>query len=407
VLRGQRTSGAVANEIFRVLRDPVLLVWSLFVLTIPFYIFTSGLPQPGDILILPLVPLAIAKWNGQLASRLARPLRILALFTLWVVVVDWGWALALGNFGVFGSDTFLLFPVYYVYNSLVFLVICVLVQRRGPRVMWLTLHVVFLSVVVQVLASFFLHRAQTFRGAGFFNNPNQLGFFALVSASIIALGKRNIGFGTLKASIGMTLCLYLALVSASRAAVIGIGLLFVVTLIANPKRILVAALAVIALVSVGGPVAEAIDGAQQRLGTDRYPQYTFFEERGYDRILKNEEYWVFGAGEGATQRFAETTRIGNAEIHSSIGTLFFCYGVIGLGLFLAFLYRVIRGASLRTMIILAPTLSYTLAHQGLRSTSVWILFGMFVGIKHIQTAAAPSAATAPAGPIVAPRGLPA
>jgi hypothetical protein len=36
------------------------------------------------------------------------------------------------------------------------------------------------------------------------------------------------------------------------------------------------------------------------------------------------------------------------------------------------------------MVMLIPALSYTVAHQGLRSTSVWILFGVFVCIKHSQ-----------------------
>jgi len=406
-LRATWRAKGLARELARVTRDPVLLCWSLFVLTIPYYLVTSGLPQPGDALILPLVPLALASWNGRLDTRFVRPLRALFLFTAWVVIVDWGWALVLGNFGVFGSDTFLLFPLYYVYNTLVFLVICVLFQRHGTRLLWLTLHVVLLSVVVQLVASLLLHRAQTFRGAGFFNNPNQLGFFALVSASIIALGKREIGFGTLKASFGLIMCIYLALMSGSRAAVVGIGLLFALTMIVNPKRIAVASLVIVALMTIGGPVAEVIDGAEQRLSNDRYPQYSFFEERGYDRILANQEYWLLGAGEGGTQRFADTTRIGNAEIHSSAGTIFFCYGVVGVVLFVSFLFRVLQGAPIRTMIILAPTLSYTLAHQGLRSTSVWILFGMFVGFKLQRQGALPADRHAASAPIASPRISPA
>ena len=43
----------------------------------------------------------------------------LIAFTVWVILVDWGWAVLTGNFGLFGPDTFLLFPVYYVYNTLV------------------------------------------------------------------------------------------------------------------------------------------------------------------------------------------------------------------------------------------------------------------------------------------------
>jgi hypothetical protein len=243
------------------------------------------------------------------------------------------------------------------------------------------LNAVFASVVVRVTAALVLHRAIAFRGIGFFNNPNQLGFFAVVSGSIIALGKRKLGFGAGKAAIGLALCAYLALLSASRAGVIAIGILFALMIISNPKRLFAAVVVVVAVTSIGGPISEAIDGTQQRLTIDRYPQFSFFEERGYDRILRNKEYLLIGAGEGDVDRFADSTRIGAAEIHSSIGTLFFCYGIIGVSLFVVFLWRVVRGAAVRATFMLAPTLAYTIAHQGLRSTSLWILFGVFVAMK--------------------------
>ena len=249
-VRVPRTLVAMLREVAPLLRDPALLVWSLFVLLIPFYVFSSGLPQPGDLLVIPLVVIALRPWTGRLARTARRPISALIAFTAWVIVVDWGWALILGNFGRFGPNTFLLFPVYYVYdNTLVFLIVCVLYQRYGALFVWLT----------------------------------------------------------------------------------------------------------------------------------------------------HKEYWLLGAGEGGTARFAETTIIGAIEIHSSAGTIFFSYGIVGVALMLVFLFRVAEGARLGTIALLTPALSYTVAHQGLRSTSVWILFGMFVCLKHLQRAgAAPSTAPLPA-----------
>jgi hypothetical protein len=387
-LKVPQTAASTVRELARVLRDPALAVWALFVLMTPFYVFKSGLPQPGDILLLPLLPLSLAGWRGRLAPQLARPTQALVRFTIWVVLVDWGWAVILGNFGLFGADTFLLFPVYYVYNTLVFLIVCVMTQRYGARFIWLTLSVVLASVLLQVIATFVVHRGvHGVRGVGFFNSPNQLGFFALVSASIIAIGGRQLGFGAIRTGTGLTLCLYLSLVSASRAAVFGIGILLVLTVISNPARIAVASLLLLALIAVGGPVSDAIEGTQQRMNDDRYPDRTFFQERGYDRIIAHKEYWLLGAGEGGTRRFAETTVSGAIEIHSSIGTIFFCYGIVGMGLFLAFLLRIVERSTIRSMLFLAPTLSYTVAHQGLRFTPVWVLLGIFCSIKYMQRAA--------------------
>jgi hypothetical protein len=396
-VRLPRTIIGVLVDGMNLIRQPVLLVWSLFVLLIPFYVLPSGLPQPGDVLAVPLVLIALRTWNGRLDRRSRRPLLALFAFTIWVVVVDWGWALLLGNFGLFGPDTFLLFPIYYIYNTLVFLVVCVLYQRYGKQFLWLTLNIVFLSVIAQTGAALVLHRGSSFRGVGFFNNPNQLGFFALVCASILTLGRRSLGFGSFKTSLALCMCFYLALLSASRAAVIGSGLLFMLTVVVNPRRLAVMAVVVLGLVAIGGPLSDAIDDTQQRLAERRYPQFNFFQERGYDRILANKEYWFLGAGEGGTGRFAESTLIGATEIHSSVGTLFFSYGIVGVALFLVFLYRVVQSAPLRTTIILLPSLSYTIAHQGLRATSVWILFAVFVCIKHMLRAA-----PAP----VAPQGAP-
>lgn len=390
------------HETARLLGDPRLGVWALFVFLLPFYVFSSGLPQPGDMLVIPLALLALRAWDGRLDRSARRPLSTLIAFTVWVIVVDWAWALIEGNFGLFGPDTFLLFPIYYVYNTLVFLIVCVLYRRYGQAFLWLTLNAVFATVLVQAAASLLLHREHAFRGAGFFNNPNQLGFFALVCASILALGKRGLGFGSIKTAIGLTTCSYLALVSASRAAVIGTGILFALTVIANPRRIVVVGLVVAGLAALGGPLSNALDETQQRFTANRYPQFSFLEERGYDRIFANKQYWLLGAGEGGTGRFVDTTLIGATEIHSSLGTIFFCYGVVGIGLFLAFLLRIVERASLRSMVMLIPALSYTVAHQGLRSTSVWILFGVFVCIKHSQRQPAAPPGARVAAPRIAP-----
>src|SRR5262249_6025333 len=157
-----------------------------------------GLPQPGDLLVVLLVPVVLRSWNGRLDRTARRPLSSLILFVIWVAIVNWGWAVLVGNFALFGPDTFVVFPVYYIYNTLAFLIVCVLYQRYGARFLWLTLHVVFFTVLVQAAATLVIHRGSGGRGVGFFNNPNQLGFFALACASIIALGKRWLGFGVAK-----------------------------------------------------------------------------------------------------------------------------------------------------------------------------------------------------------------
>ena len=112
------------DELRRLLRRPTIVVWSLFILLIPFYIVHNGLPQPGDLLILILFPMTMSGWNGKLHRTSRRILRPLVWFTVWVCAVEVFWILILGNFSL---D--LLFPAYYIYNAMIFLTALVLFRK--------------------------------------------------------------------------------------------------------------------------------------------------------------------------------------------------------------------------------------------------------------------------------------
>jgi hypothetical protein len=370
----------LAAEAVRVARDPTLLLWCFYIVMFPMYVFPSGLPQPSDVLAIVLLPFALRGWSGALHRSSARALRALLWFTLWVVLVDYGWMLILGKFDLIGGDAFILVPSYYLFNGAVFLVFLVLYQRYGERLLWLTLHVVLFTVVLNVVLSFARPSSHGGRGIVMFNNPNQLGFYALLCATVLALGRRRLGFGVLKAAVGFAACAYLSLLSASKAALGGTALLFLVSMLTNPRTIVVLALVSVALLFAGGPVDDAITKAQTRF--EKTSEYGFFEERGYDRITEHKEYWLLGAGESGLSRFKGESVMSSHELHSSAGTLFFSYGVVGCVLFLAFIFRVLQGATIRSGLLLVPAMSYTAAHQGLRFTMLWVLFAMFIAAKH-------------------------
>jgi hypothetical protein len=370
-------------EISRVMRDPLLALWSLHVLLFPVYVFSSGLPQPADLMIVLLVPLALARWNGKLYRESARPLKALFGFLVWVIIVNYTWMFVLGMFSLRGRDAFLMAPSFYVFDALTFFCALLLYQRYGRRFLWLTFHVVLASTVFQAVFAMLFKTMHGGRGIATFNNPNQLGFYALLAASVLALGRRRLGFSAWKTGIGVTAAIYLGLLSASKAAMLGCGVLLVVSLISNPKAVVLAAVALAIAVFAGGPLTDAVGLARTRLESpDRNAQYSFFEQRGYDRITNHKEYLLLGAGEGGYSRFEETSVIGDHELHSSAGTLIFCYGIVGTVLFLRFLYRIMRGASFRMMLLLLPAMAYSMAHQGLRFTMLWVLLGTFVALKH-------------------------
>ncbi len=385
------------SELRRLLRRPEVLVWCAFVICIPFYVFDSGLPQPGDFLMLLLLPLALYSWNGRLVGVFARPFRILLLFTLWVVIVQYSWATILGNWGLHGKDTFLLFPIYYLFNALVMLVSLILYQRHGDPFLRLTTWCLLTSIGLQVVGSFFTYYNHL-RDAVFFNNPNQLGYYSVLAACMLGLLQRKLKLGLLLTVAGLLGCMYLALLSASRAAAGGAAVVLLVTLISNPKIVL-AAVPLIAALVLTGPVARALEKTEHRVKVDQFKQHSFLEERGWGRITDNPEYVILGAGEGGTSRFRDSL-IGTHEIHSSAGMLIFSYGIVGTSLFLWFALRVVQGARLGATLMLSPIVAFTIAHHGLRDSMLWMVLAIFLTLKHRRgpvsaTAARPAAAPVP------------
>jgi hypothetical protein len=348
------------------------------VLLFPFYFFDSGLPQPGDMLAIALLIVLARDWNGRLPTTIIEPLRLLVAFIIYVIVVSVVWSFAILTFSINAKDGFLLAPTFYIFNGLSLFTFLLMFQRYGEFLLWLTVRLVLGSVFVQ-LALGFVVRHRVGRSVLMFNNPNQLGYYALLSACIILLGQKRFRLSTLQVTAGLAACSYLALLSASKAALASIAALGIALIIGKLRTIVVAALVFAVLIFTDNPFSAAIDRAQQRIENDQ--SLGFFEERGYDRIIEYPEYWFAGAGEGAYRRFSETSAIGSHELHSSIATLFFCYGIIGTLLFGAFVWGMMSGAGIRAWVIVGASLVYGMTHQGLRFRLVWLLLGMVAAMR--------------------------
>jgi len=366
---------------------PALLLWALYVFLIPFYVFNSGLPQPSDFLLLIVIPLSMYRWSGKLLRGTMPVIRILVWFTLWTALVNYGWAFFTGRWTAFND--YMVYPLFYAFNVGVFYAGSILYQRYRDQFLRLTVYAIFASVMVQVAASFLI-RSVLLRGALFFNNPNQLGYYALIAATMIAIANRRLRFSGLLVGIGFTGCAYLALISASRAALGGIGVLVVMLVFSDLRVILLSTIAAIALVSVGGPVAKAIDASELRALQDKRNGRTFAEDRGYDRVWRFKEYLVVGAGEGDFARFDRADRA--HELHSSFATVLFSYGIVGTLLFVLFAVGVVRGSTFRAAAMLGPIGLYMAAHQGLRFTLVWVLLAVFFSLRDpgLDTAVVPA-----------------
>jgi len=96
------------------------------------------------------------------------------------------------------------------------------------------------------------------------------------------------------------------------------------------------------------------------------------EGRGYNRIFDYPEYWIFGAGEGEYTRFEGF----QLEMHSTLGNIQASYGLIGLCLFLCFLFLTIRKDLSGSWYIILFIMTYGLTHNGIRNSLFWILIAL-------------------------------
>lgn len=380
--RAPATLRAALEQLTRIRKDPRLALWSAIILLFPFYVFDSGLPQPGDWLVAVLLPSLLWTWNGRLPPALGRPLLALLAFLAYVLLVNVAWSFVLFTFSLNTKDGFLIAPSFYIFNGMLFLSFLLMFQRYGELLLWLTARLVLVSVLVQVVLAFALQGALP-RTTVLFNNPNQLGYFALLSACVILLAQKRLQLSTLKVTIGLAGCSYLALLSASKAALASIGILGIALLLSKVRTIVVMSIVFGALIFTDNPFSAAIDRAEQRITGDQ--SYSFLEERGYDRIAAFPEYWAFGAGEGAYRRFKDVSAIGSHELHSSLATLFFCYGIVGTIAFCLFLSGALSGAGARAWIIVGAGLAYGMTHQGLRFRMLWLLLAMVTTLREVVT----------------------
>jgi hypothetical protein len=368
------------DQIAQIRQDLRLVLWALVVLLLPFYLFDSGIPQIADLLSGMLLVILLRTWHGRLPPSLAKPLQLLLLFVVYATLVNVAWSFVELTFSLDQKTGFLLAPTFYVFNGLMLFTFFVMFQRYGEFLLWLTVRLVLTSVLIQVGVAFVQHRAIG-RSVLMFNNPNQLGYYALLSACILLLGQKRLRLSTIAVTVGLAACAYLALLSASKAALVSIAGLGIVLVISKLRTVVVALLVFGVLIFTDNPFSAALDRASQRIEDDQ--SLGFFEERGYDRIVSHPQYVIAGAGEGGYYRFRETSAIGSHELHSSIATLFFCYGVFGTLLFGVFMWAVMARTGVHAWIIVATGFAYGMTHQGLRFRMLWLLLAMVITLREL------------------------
>jgi hypothetical protein len=362
-----------------------------YIVSSPFYVFPSGLPQISDIILLLAFIVMIPDFFGKYIYKY-RGFRYLYMFLLLTIIVNLSYSFI--HWGV--TDSAFELPIfnslYYLYNIIVCGIVFNLLIKYGSLFENLIIKALILSIAIQiVLISFAL--TGNLRNFLFFNNPNQLAYYGTLVLTIWLVSdshlKSNIFF-----SLIITLSsLLLVVLSGSRIALPFAIFASVFGLFMNMKisffkgiSLLVGISTIVGYLLINNVLGinDFITFTNQRIEDTDISGASFIAERGYDKIVLYPEYIFFGAGEGLFERFEKSYH--ELEIHSFFASVLFSYGILGILFISKFLKIITKKIEFRYFIFLLPILAFNFVHQGGRFTLLWILFSLiyYTSLKKIN-----------------------
>ena len=327
--------------------NAVLLGVGVYFVVSIFYVFPPGAPQPADVLLMSTLAAGMLLLQLRLPQDQALYLT-LGLFLCWVTLVNAIWFLQLNDAALLKKTLF------YWYNAAVFLFSATLGLHCLERLERLVRWACVVALLVEVLFLVLIWDETTLRAWGSFNNPNQMGYWALMTTTCMAVASRRARLAPLDL-LALGAGMYIVALSLSKAASIAFMILIALIVLSRGWRRsvalpLAAALAIALVLELStGAVSTRFSEIQtasalaDRLASIGEQKDNSLAHRGYARILENPHYLALGAGEGGFERLNEAGR--DQEFHSTLGNLLMSYGTVGLGLFLALVLVVFRNAS--------------------------------------------------------------
>ena len=342
--------------------DLSVFLFLLYFITKPIYLFPSGGPQISDAFAFLALLLVAVEGKFELLPDFRKPVSALTVFVVYTITVNVFWA-------VFVFDAKLLTKcLFYLYNLAIFVMFLHFAGKYQDRFLKLVALSLLISVLGMVILSLAMPSLGGQRRVITFNNPNQLAYWTLLSACIFAACAHRVKIHFLLSVAFYLGILYVSFLSLSKAAMAATVALLVMVFWRKPQILLVAvACSVIVLVTVHD--GAILDNLYQRVSHTQEDDNLI--KRGYDLLWTYPEYLIFGSGEGAFERFSA---VRSREFHSTLGTILFSYGIVGLAAFLLFVFRTWRAVGLFHFCLFIPPMLYGVAHQGLRFSLLWILF---------------------------------
>lgn len=298
-----------------------------------------------------------------------------SLFVLDVVAVNVIWCVTTPF-----APRLLLYPAYYVFNGVVCWVVISMYSWLGQRFARWTILTVSLSIGLQLALVLLVESKHPTRATALFNNPNQLGYYLVLGASLIWMGSQQMTLSRLEriTLLGAQAAgSYIVLATMSRAGIVAFGVIIGLQCLQRRGVGLFVATGLI-LAGVLGFLVQFTETSRDRAAHHSQPVDAELEHRGYDRIWSNPEYLLFGAAEGRFDEFAGHMQ---GEIHSTPGTILFGYGAVGVILFSCIFYVLFANCGWQSVLYIVPAILFALTHMGLRQAEFWTMLTMTFGLN--------------------------
>lgn len=339
----------------------------------PIYLFPSGLPQLFHLLFL-IFALCCLSWLPPARGHSITAHWFLGSLCYTIAIRQCFFAMTQGIEGIN-----VLTPISYIfYNAVVF----VAVFRYLENYTLGAFHAgVLLSILISLLGvalygfSFIAIEGAPYRTVGTFNNPNQLGYYALCLTGIGAIGYLRGGIPKISFILVFLGCAFLTIMSLSRAAIIGMMFYFLIFFRWREVRRFLPVFVITAVV-IGFIVVKTDVGMKNlklyhRLESVGERGNADLEERGYGLLLHPDTRIIYGYGEGYVKKFIQH------EMHSTIGNILISYGLLGVFLFVSILFLIFvriakRFGFVAAIGLMGPVMMYGFTHNGFRFTIFWI-----------------------------------
>jgi len=351
----------------------------------PIYVFPSGSMQPSHMFLATFMLLCIFTKKFNITNKWC--LKFIA-FVIYIFIIETFYTIVSSQIDGMVQFLFFLFNLMltislysYLSNKTIDVFINGIIASCGVAIIGLIINGVSLTL-----------DGDGGRGIGTFNNPNQLGYYAVCLGSVVFfLYLRNyLSYAISSCVILVTLILSIS--SLSKAAMVANSLLL--CLLFAPRKVKAKNIVLFLCLTISLLMSLILLYQADQLGNFRFyvrlssmlhEEDSSLESRGYF-VLKDSSLLeiIFGLG------LSKTNLLLGHEVHSSFGAVFANYGLVGFFLFFALMFswcfRLF--ANYGVIAILGscmPVILYGLTHNGLRFTMFWLLIGLTIGfIKNKQ-----------------------